>query len=201
MKTRRFRAAESCKARLRRPRAAAAGRGARAPRRSASCEGARDLHLVNGRFLTMDPRRPVVSAVAIRAGRIVGLGHAEDLGPCARTINLKGATAVPGLMDSHVHFIRCGQNPGHEVRIIETAASVTELAQMISARIKELAVPAGSSSPASAAGTSTAWRKSACPRWPSSTRRRRAIRVLSPPLARAARSRTRRAGRSSLLAA
>ena len=27
----------------------------------ASCEGARDLHLVNGRFLTMDPRRPLVS--------------------------------------------------------------------------------------------------------------------------------------------
>ena len=108
-----------------------------------SCEGARDLHLVNGRFLTMDPRRPVVSALAIRAGRIVALGHADELGPCARTINLRGATAIPGLMDSHAHFIRCGQNPGHEVRIIETAASVAELTQMISARIKELSVPAG----------------------------------------------------------
>jgi len=109
----------------------------------ASCEGARDLHLVNGRFLTMDPRRPVVPALAIRAGRIAALGHADELGPCARTINLRGATAIPGLMDSHSHFIRCGQNPGHEVRIIETAASVAELTQMISARIKELSVPAG----------------------------------------------------------
>ncbi len=109
----------------------------------ASCEGARDLHLVNGRFLTMDPRRPVVSALAIRAGRVAALGHADELGPCARTINLRGATAIPGLMDSHVHFIRCGQNPGHEVRIIETAASIAELTQMIGARIKELAVPAG----------------------------------------------------------
>src|SRR3954462_3128304 len=109
----------------------------------ASCEGARDLHLVNGRFLTMDPRRPVVSALGTRGGRIVALGHADELGPCARTINLRGATAIPGLMDSHARFIRCGQNPGHEVRIIETATSVAELTQMIGARIQELAVPAG----------------------------------------------------------
>ena len=65
------------------------------------------------------------------------------LGPCGRTINLKGATVIPGLIDTHVHFLRCGQNPGHEVRIIETAASIAELQQMIRARIAELKVPAG----------------------------------------------------------
>jgi predicted amidohydrolase YtcJ len=111
--------------------------------RAAECDGARDLHLVNGRFLTMDAQNSVASSVAIRDGRIVALGHAGGLGPCARTINLKGATVIPGLIDSHVHYIRCGLNPGHEVRIIETAASVGEMQQMISARIKSLGVPAG----------------------------------------------------------
>src|SRR5258708_36619497 len=107
------------------------------------CEGSRDLNLVNGRFLTLDAHNSVVSAIGIRDGRIVEVGRGGVLGPCGRTINLKGATVIPGLIDSHVHFIRCGQNPGHEVRVIETAASVGELQQMIGARIRELEVPVG----------------------------------------------------------
>ncbi len=107
------------------------------------CEGSRDLNLVNGRFLTLDAHNSVVSAIGIRDGRIAEVGRGGALGPCGRTINLKGATVIPGLIDSHVHFIRCGQNPGHEVRIIETAASIGELQQMIGARIRELDVPAG----------------------------------------------------------
>jgi predicted amidohydrolase YtcJ len=107
------------------------------------CGDARDLNLVNGRFLTMDARNSVASAVAIRDGRIVRIGHPADLGPCGRTINLKGATVIPGLIDSHVHYIRCGLNPGHEVRIIESATSIGEIQAMIAARIRELAVPPG----------------------------------------------------------
>jgi predicted amidohydrolase YtcJ len=109
----------------------------------AACGDAPDVNLVNGRFLTMDARNSVASALAIRDGRIARVGHAGELGPCGRTMNLKGATVIPGLIDTHVHFLRCGQNPGHEVRIIETAASVAELQQMIKARIAELKVPAG----------------------------------------------------------
>jgi predicted amidohydrolase YtcJ len=105
------------------------------------CDGSRDVALVNGRFLTLDGSDSVVSAVAIRDGRIAETGHAQALGPCSTTINLKGATVIPGLIDSHVHFIRCGLNPGHEVRIIETATSIRELQQMISDRAKS--VPAG----------------------------------------------------------
>jgi len=108
------------------------------------CDGLQDLALINGKFLTMDDKDRVVSAVAIRNGRIAEVGrHAQAIGPCAQTINLRGATVIPGLIDSHVHFIRCGQNPGHEVRIIEAATSIAELQQMIAERIKVLSVPAG----------------------------------------------------------
>src|SRR5499433_1744761 len=109
-----------------------------------ACDGSQDLALINGRFLTMDDKDSVVSAVAIRNGRIAELGrNTHAIGPCAQTINLRGATVIPGLIDSHVHFIRCGQNPGHEVRIIETATSIAELQQMIAERIKMLSVPPG----------------------------------------------------------
>src|SRR6476660_10326103 len=108
-----------------------------------ACGEAPDVNLVNGRFLTMDARNSVGSALAIRDGRIARVGHAGELGPCGRPINPKGATVIPGLIDTHVHFLRCGQNPGHEVRIIETAASIAELQQMIRARIAELKVLPG----------------------------------------------------------
>jgi predicted amidohydrolase YtcJ len=121
--------------------AAATGSLAKGP---SACDDSQDLALINGRFLTMDDKDSVVSAVAIRNGRIAEVGrHAQAIGPCAQTINLRGATVIPGLIDSHVHFIRCGQNPGHEVRIIETATSIAELQQMIVERIKALSVPAG----------------------------------------------------------
>src|SRR5262245_37019450 len=101
------------------------------------CDDSQDLALINGKFLTLDDKNSVVSAVAIRNGRIAEIGRtAHAIGSCAQTINLKGATVIPGLIDSHVHFIRCGINPGHEVRIIETATSIAELQQMISDRAR-----------------------------------------------------------------
>jgi hypothetical protein len=98
------------------------------------CEGARDINLVNGRFLTMDPDNRVVSQVAIRDGRFAEVGRARPLGPCARTIDLQGRTVVPGIIDSHIHFTRSGTNVGYETRWIETAFSIAELQQVIAER-------------------------------------------------------------------
>src|SRR5882672_6921879 len=53
------------------------------------CEGSRDLNLVNGRFLTLDKHNTVVSAIGVRDGRIVKIGHGRDLEPCGRTIDLR----------------------------------------------------------------------------------------------------------------
>ena len=106
------------------------------------CDGSQDLALINGKFLTLDDKNSVVSAVAIRNGRIAEVGrHAQAIGPCAQTINLRGATVIPGLIDDHVHYLRAGMNPGHEVRIIETATSIAELQQMIFDRART--VPPG----------------------------------------------------------
>ena len=110
---------------------------------SAASAGPNDLALVNGHIITMDLANPVVSTVGIRNGRFSHIGNAQTLGPCLQTINLRGATVIPGLIDSHVHYIRCGLNPGHEARIIETATSVAELTHQISARIAQLKLAAG----------------------------------------------------------
>jgi predicted amidohydrolase YtcJ len=71
------------------------------------------------------------------------VGFQGPLGACGKVIDVKGATVIPGLIDSHLHFIRDGLNPGHEVRIIELATSIAELQQMIADRIKQLPAAPG----------------------------------------------------------
>jgi predicted amidohydrolase YtcJ len=110
-------------------------------KRKRTPKGPADLALVNGRILTLDDGGTVADAVTIRDGRIEQVSQRRGVGAALQTVDLRGATVIPGLIDSHVHFFRCGQNPGHEVRIVETATSVAELQQMVSARART--VPAG----------------------------------------------------------
>lgn len=56
--------------------------------------------------------RPDAEAVAIRDGRIVYVGGAKEAlahgGRQTRVIDLDGATVIPGLVDSHTHFLELG---------------------------------------------------------------------------------------------
>lgn len=67
-----------------------------------------DLILLNGCFITLDPRRPAAQSLAIAGSRIVALGKDSDIRPLAgkstRIIDLEGRTVMPGMMDSHIHF-------------------------------------------------------------------------------------------------
>lgn len=62
---------------------------------------------------SVDGWRPDAEAVAIRAGRIVFTGTSQQAeayrGPATSVVDLKGATALPGLVDSHVHIRELGQ--------------------------------------------------------------------------------------------
>ena len=99
------------------------------------CDGSRDVRLVNGRIHTFDSRNSIVSSVTIKNGRFtaVGGGEGSDGGPCMRTINLDGRTAVPGLVDNHNHFLLLGLRPGRDTRL-ETATSIADVQAAIRAR-------------------------------------------------------------------
>jgi predicted amidohydrolase YtcJ len=72
-----------------------------------------DLILVNGVVLTMDDERPRARAVAIADDEITAVGSSRAVarlaGPDTRTVNLRGRTVIPGLVDGHTHAIRGGQ--------------------------------------------------------------------------------------------
>jgi predicted amidohydrolase YtcJ len=79
-----------------------------------------ELILTNGRIATLDPARPRAEALAMRGGRIVAAGRADEVaplrGPATHVIDLRGRTAIPGLVDSHLHVIRGGLHYNLELR-------------------------------------------------------------------------------------
>ncbi|MDA4123586.1 MAG: amidohydrolase [Thaumarchaeota archaeon] len=81
---------------------------------------AADTVIFNGRIATQDSRRSFATAVAVKNGRFIAVGdNSEALdykGPETKIIDVKGRTVVPGLSDSHTHFIREGLNYNLELR-------------------------------------------------------------------------------------
>lgn len=83
-----------------------AGCGGGAPQETA------DLVVRGGTIITMDPDRPEVEALAARGQTIVALGDEQEIrsriGPETDVIELDGATAIPGLIEGHGHFLSMG---------------------------------------------------------------------------------------------
>jgi predicted amidohydrolase YtcJ len=79
-----------------------------------------ELILVNGRVTTLSRGDPQVSAVAIKAERVLAVGTDAEVmamrGDRTQVINLQGRTVIPGLNDSHIHVIREGLNYNMELR-------------------------------------------------------------------------------------
>jgi hypothetical protein len=112
-----------------------------------------DLVLVNGRIHTMDDKNRIVSAVAIRNGRFVSVGDAAHQGGGAKVINLHGKTVVPGLIESHTHFVSLANRPGYHVAEWENAKSVAEVCALLKARRARDDVPECAFITAMGAGT------------------------------------------------
>ena len=102
-----------------------------------SCSWSRDIKLTNGKIITMDSKNSIVSEVTIQDGKFTAVGKTanQKLSPCTKTIDLKGRTVVPGLIDNHNHFISLGLRPGYDVRL-ETAWSIPEIQDRIRTRLK-----------------------------------------------------------------
>jgi hypothetical protein len=68
-----------------------------------------DALLIHGHIYTADPSHPWAEAIAVKAGRIVAVGDekaARKAAPKnAAVIDLNGQTALPGLVDAHVHLL------------------------------------------------------------------------------------------------
>lgn len=75
------------------------------------------LILTNARILTMDPARPTAQAIALAGERIVAVGSRAEVealaGPATEVIDCKGATLMPGFVESHLHLVLGGTELAH----------------------------------------------------------------------------------------
>ncbi|HEY7485091.1 MAG TPA: amidohydrolase [Streptosporangiaceae bacterium] len=64
-----------------------------------------DLAFVGGVVHTVDAVRRRATAVAVRDGRIVAVGHdlGDLIGPRTEVVDLRGGALIPGFQDAHVH--------------------------------------------------------------------------------------------------
>lgn len=99
-----------------------------------------DLVIRGGKIITLSQERPVAEALAVTGDLIRNIGTTAEInnfvGPETRVIELEGALAVPGFIDSHVHFLDLGLS---RMRLdLVGTRSVREIVQKVKARAEEM---------------------------------------------------------------
>lgn len=101
---------------------------------ASGAEPAADFIFRNGYVYTVDAKRSVAQAVAVRNGRIVYVGDDKGVsafaGPGTREdIDLKGGMLLPGFHDSHVHLVDGGVEQA--LLNLDGAQTVAEIEQRV----------------------------------------------------------------------
>jgi hypothetical protein len=98
------------------------------------------LVVTDARVWTGDPDRPWAEAVASDGGTIVAVGSNADIGPYigddTEVLSIAGSMLVPGMIDTHVHFITGGS--GLAAVQLRDAATPEEFVERIAAFAKTL---------------------------------------------------------------
>ena len=92
-----------------------------------------DLIIENGTIYTMNDLNPIIEAVAVKNGKIIGLGSKSHIksfeSKNTKTLDLKGYTMTPGLIEGHGHFMGLGYS---KMRLdLSTIANYNELVDMV----------------------------------------------------------------------
>lgn len=96
-----------------------------------------DLLVTGARIVTMDPTRPTATTLGVWRGRIVGLDDEVDGLRARNTVDLGGATVLPGFIDAHSHLAWTGIAAG----LVDLSACRTRDAVLDAVRRAAHAVP------------------------------------------------------------
>ena len=105
------------------------------PREGCLPEG--DRLFVNGRIHTMDANGTVVDSMRVIGDRFTAVGEDLEPGECTETVDLRGRTVIPGIIDNHNHIVLLGLRPGHDTRL-ENAHSIEAVLETLAAKAREL---------------------------------------------------------------
>ncbi len=98
-----------------------------------------DLVLRGGKIITVDAKNSRAEAVAVKGDKIIYVGAergaAAFVGEKTKVYDLKGATVVPGLIDSHGHLLGLGQSL-RQLNLVGTI-SYEQIVEMVAKRARE----------------------------------------------------------------
>ncbi len=98
-----------------------------------------ELVLHNGKVVTVDAGVPDGEAVAVLDGKILAVGSNSEIdayiGSGTKVIDLEGHLAIPGFIDSHVHFSGIG-TAQLQLKLMEVA-NWDEVVEMVAAAVAE----------------------------------------------------------------
>jgi predicted amidohydrolase YtcJ len=107
----------------------------------AKLETPADLVLMGGNVITVDSQDHIAQAVAVRDGRIVGVGSNREMegfiGPETTRIELDGRTVTPGLLDAHAHFWSSGADRLYVLDL--SYPNVRNIAEVVAAVAEQVA--------------------------------------------------------------
>jgi len=96
-----------------------------------------DLALFNGKIHTMDGSKRVVSQALIQNGRFTAVGNNAAAPRGVKMLDLKGHTAVPGLIDAHDHIVLVGNRPGRHV-LLEDVLTLPDVVKRYQSKAAEI---------------------------------------------------------------
>ncbi len=102
-----------------------------------------DTILTHARIATVDTAFTIAEALAIKDGRLIAVGADADVlktrGPRTRVVDLAGKSVIPGLQDSHIHFLSLGEEVTREADLTY-AKSAADIVRAV-ARVRRATGP------------------------------------------------------------
>ena len=90
-------------------------------------------NLINGNIITVDAHYPKATSITIQNGKIVNIDEPQSN---IETIDLKGATLIPGFTDSHFHLKNFGKRL--DQLQLKGVKSAQQIAEIVMAKSNEL---------------------------------------------------------------
>lgn len=100
-----------------------------------------ELIFTNGKIVTFNDASTVASGLAVGGDRILAVGSDSEAlahrGGSSRVVDLEGKTVIPGLQDSHIHFLGLGRDISEraDLTFARTGEEILEAVQDLKRRL------------------------------------------------------------------
>ena len=100
-----------------------------------------DIIFTNGQIVSVDKSFTIHEGIAIKDGRIIAIGSSQSVmshrGDSTQVKDLSGRALIPGIQDSHIHFLGLGHDVsyGIELSFVKNAKEIVDQVRVVKDRV------------------------------------------------------------------